>query len=133
MKEAQRSPETRRPSDREEKRGNGVRASSQRSRLPAHQIARLLSRQESLLEAPESFLEELAQGVGNSNLADLLGQGGLRPPVLQREDLPWESQEEKVNEISAAPPRLIPFPGWPERTGSRPSPARPHRLRERGA
>lgn len=83
--------------------------------LPAQQWARLLQNLDSgLLDLPAPLLEQLAESVGNSSLAELLRQGGGNDPALfAPETLAWNELQPEENPIETAPPALFPLTDWP--------------------
>ena len=133
VKEQQRDPQKARDQSRD--RGPEQRPLIQAHglRLPAQQWSQILrGAGGDLLELPVPLLEQLARGVGNSSLIDLLRQGGDGDPAACMPDaLSWEGPEAEMNHIQTAPPDLFPFPGWPERSGPWLRAAKPDRIRGR--
>ena len=100
--------------------------------LSARQWEQLLRRGESLTALPAPLLEELAEAVGNSALAELLRGGGEGPALHPHmpEEFGGGGEEPEVNHIRTQPPRLERFSPW-ERCPALPA-VKPGGLRERG-
>ena len=101
--------------------------------LPARQWARLLqSAGSELLELPAPLLEQLAKGVGNSRLNDLLRQSGGDGPTLYTPDnlvRDGPASGLVANPIITSPPVLLPLESWPAHSGPRLTPSRPSGIR----
>lgn len=124
--------ELRRDTDRqreERQERGGVRPAQ--TRLTARQLEGLLRSGDGLLELTAPLLEQLARAVGNSSLAQLMGQGSGPSPVYVLPPLTPLEGEEPVNAIRTSPPALAPFAGWPEGGGWDTRPARPGNIRDR--
>lgn len=137
MKEQQRPGQTARSGQARQEEARRERRASGQTRtaeLPARQWARLVqSAGGDLLELSVPQLEQLAKGVGNSSLSDLLGRGGGGGPTLYRLDnLARDGPEPEDNPIVTSPPVLLPMEGWPAPDGPRLTPSRPSALRAGG-
>ena len=113
MKDQQRSTQPVQIQGKREQEHSAVQQ-NQSMRLPAQQWTRLLQQMGGgLLDLPAPLLEQLAEAVGNSCLAELLRQGdGSGAEIFVPESLIWENQQPIENRIETAPPALVPETDW---------------------